>query len=477
MPRTLREILEQAARRHPNRPCFRTAIQTSCYRDALNESHRLARFISNELQASSAVPIGVSASDPARLLHVVWACIIADVSLAFLPACRNPDEMQRMMHEAGARILLTDIAELSNLPWAANFEALDMRLQAREPIETAAAPTKETAQRGAFLLQTSGTAGEPRWVACSFQQHLRVLECMHSAGCLEHAAGRTVFLTVPLFHSYGLCTLLEYLTAGGTLVFPSGESRFGPIGDLNAAHIRESVDAIEAVPYFYEQLAKLGGRLRPPRIVHVGFGGGAVSATVSEVLHEYWPQARYSVRYGLTETPSVVSHKVGTLAQRRDPRDAGSILSCYDVRIVDARGRSVERGREGEITLYGDNLGSYLGEDPPEGFPTGDLGYLEHGGALFVSGRKSSFLKNRGFRVSPERIEALLMTMDGIRDGRVLMRDNRLLAELVADDDSTPTRHKVIDFLAERLPAYWVPDKISFVPQIPRTATGKIRRV
>ena len=64
--------------------------------------------------------------------------------------------------------------------------------------------------------------------------------------------------------------------------------------------------------------------------------------------------ARYSVRYGLTETPSVVSHKAAALAERRDPRAAGSIVPCYDVQIVDASGRSVERGRDG----------SYLGAAP-----------------------------------------------------------------------------------------------------------------
>ena len=230
------------------------------------------------------------------------------------------------------------------------------------------------------------------------------------------------------------------------------------------------------MPHFYEQLVKLAGRLQPPRIVHLGFGGGAVSAITTEALQGYWPQARYSVRYGLTETPSVVSHKVEALAQRRDPRAAGSVLSCHDVQITDAKGRSVERGREGEIVLYKDNVAGYLGTAPSEGFPTGDLGFLERSGELFVTGRKAAFLKNRGFRVSPERIESLLMTMDGIRDGRVLMRDDRLHAELVADGDAGPPQSAVTEYLAERLPAYCVPDAISFVPAIPRTASGKIRR-
>ena len=79
------------------------------------------------------MPLGVSTSDPARLQHIVWACIIADVSLAFLPACRNPDEMQRTMREAGARILLTDIAELSKLPWTVSFEACDRRVNNNVP--------------------------------------------------------------------------------------------------------------------------------------------------------------------------------------------------------------------------------------------------------------------------------------------------------------------------------------------------------
>ena len=475
MPRTLRELLDQTSRRHADRTCFRTATRTVSYRDALEESCRQAGFISGELRASSAVPLGVSGSDPARLLHVVWACLVADVSLAFVPPCRDPDEMQRMLRETGAHTLLTDIAELAHCPWAVSLEALDRRLEGRAQTGSEGAPTSEPGDRGAFLLQTSGTAGEPRWVVCRYQQHLRVLECMHAAGCLDHAAGRTVFLTVPLSHSYGLCSSLEYLSAGGTLVFPSGASRFGPVGELNAPHVR-GVDTIEAVPYFYEQLVKIAGRLRPPRLVHVGFGGGAVSALTTEALRGYWPHARYSVRYGLTETPSVVSHKMAALADRRDPRAAGSILPCYDVRIADAKGRSVERGQEGEIVLYGDNVGSYLGSAPREGFPTGDLAFVEPSGELFVTGRKSAFLKNRGFRISPERIESLLMTMDGIRDGRVLLRGDRLLAELVVNGDAGPPQRAVIDYLAERLPAYCIPDRISFVRRIPRTASGKIRR-
>ena len=384
--------------------------------------------------------------------------------------------MQRQLREAGAGILLTDIAELSNCPWVVSFEQFERRLPDYGPDTTVVAPTDESGERGAFMLQTSGTAGEPRWVVCRFQQHLRVLECMHSAGCLDHVAGRTVFLTVPVFHSYGLSAMLEYLSEGGTLVFPSVASRFGPVGELNTPHIRDSVDAIEAVPYFYDQLVKLSGRLLPPQIVHVGFGGGAISTSTTDALYGYWPQACYSVRYGLTETPSVVSHKFATLHKQRDPRAAGLTLPCYDIQIVDANGHSVKRGQEGEIVLYGENLGSYLGAADPDGFPTGDLGFLEKNRELFVTGRRSAFLKNRSFRISPERIESLLMTVDGIRDGRVLMRDNRLHAELVADGDANPPQHAVIDYLSARLPAYCIPDRISFIQRIPRTASGKIRR-
>ena len=140
---------------------------------------------------------------------------------------------------------------------------------------------------------------------------------------------------------------------------------------------------------------------------------------------------------------------------------------------MDAPRRAGARER---IVLCGENLGTYLGAARQDSFRTGDLGYLGPGGELFVTGRKAVFLKNRGFRVSPERIESMLMAMNGIRDVRVLMRDSRLVAELVTRGDGTPPRHGVIDYLAERLPAYCVPDRISVVARIPRTPSGKIRR-
>ena len=201
------------------------------------------------------------------------------------------------------------------------------------------------------------------------------------------------------------------------------------------------------------------------------------SALTTETLREHWPLARYSLRYGLTETPSVVSHKVGTLDAERDPRAAGSILPCYDVAIVDSQGNATTPGQEGEIVLYGENLGSYLGADRPDGFKTGDLGFLGADGELFVTGRKSSFIKNRGFRISPERIEAVLMAMNGIEDGRVLIRNKRLVAEVVTGSDERPAHACIIDFLSERLPAYCVPDRTEFVEKALRTRSGKLRRV
>ena len=148
-------------------------------------------------------------------------------------------------------------------------------------------------------------------------------------------------------------------------------------------------------------------------------------------------QARCSVRWGLKKRPPPPATRLCP-PKGRDPSFGGIGPILLRGEVVGANGRSEEGGNEGEIVLCGENLGYYPAAAPPESFPTGDLGILEPSGELFVTGRNAAFLKNRGFRVSPERIESLLMTTSGIRDGQVLMRDNRIPAEVVADGDAGP---------------------------------------
>lgn len=467
------QVLHAAARRKPNNIYYRGDGDSVTYAQASRCARSAAGALRAQTSASADLPLGVSFASPAKLIRVIWACIESDVSLAFMPHCDDTEQMRMLLSDVGARVLLTDNEALANAPYSRVWDpgaGVGEGGAADDEHRNLAGGTS-----GAFLLLTSGTTGDSRWVRCNYSQCRRAIEAMAEAGALEHAADQTVFLTGALYHSYGLSTMLEYTFTGSTLLFHSGRSPFGPAGELLQPDIKESVTAIEGVPYYYDQLASLASRIRLPGLAHIGYGGGAINPATIERLRAAWPATSVSVRYGLTETPSVVAHRVFDPQWRSSWRSSGRVLPCYSVRVCDEAGRKVGAGRIGEIVVGGDCLGEYLGAEPARQLATGDLGYLDRHGSLSIVGRKSSFLKYRGYRLSPERIEAIAGGFDGVADCRALTRGAELVAEVVLRDPRTDLG-ELREHLRRRLPSYAVPDVIERVSAIPRTASGKVRR-
>jgi acyl-coenzyme A synthetase/AMP-(fatty) acid ligase len=476
---SLANLLIQQERKDPKRPYIRGQFGQVSYAEALRRVTLLSQLLASSGHVSDQRSIGISTQAPEAIVYTVWAGIFSGISVVFLPACSNPQMMRGAMQQAAVDALLTDDPALLQQPWCLDLrEVLQPVLSGQGGIQSRTlsirVPATLPPERAAgFVFQTSGTAGEPKWIRCEYRQFAMAIDCMLRAGALDHARGQTVFLTPPLYHSYGLSTFLEYTAVGGTLILPQGASPLGPVGELMDAAIRDCVTAIEGVPYFYSQLAKLAERLTVPALSHLGLGGGGVDHIAFEKLRQVYPAITVSVRYGLTETPSVVSHKVFRPPFREDWRSSGHVLPVYQVEIIGAAGRILGKNQEGEISVSGPCVGAYLGQSGGR-LLTGDTGYLTHSGELIITGRKSLFIKNRGFRVSPEQVESVICSLAGVRDCRVLMIDSRFVAEVVHDDSLS--QRDILSFMSARLPGYAVVDKVVSVERVARTASGKVKR-
>lgn len=381
------------------------------------------------------------------------------------------------MNQVGADALVTDVHELKALSLHIPFDALETAHSVGREFDLVAPHTP------AFIFQTSGTTGEAKWVEVSHGHFLAAIEGLWRAGGLSHAMEQVVYLTPPLFHSYGLSSPLEYTFVGSTIALPRGISPLGAVGDLREPNLAANITAIEGVPYFYAQLSKLSkrGRGNPlwlPKLRHIGYGGGALVPTVFERLRAGYPVQTCSVRYGMTETPSVVSQKIFNFVGDEDWTSSGLVLPLYDLRIVDETGTIALPGQVGEICLKGNCLAlPYVGEfdNGVDFFATGDLGYFDNNQELHVVGRKSVYLESRGFRVSPEYVESVAGLHEDVHDCQALNFNGSLWLNVVPIVSALST-NELLSFLSERLPGYAVPDQIKFVKSIERTSSGKIRR-
>jgi acyl-CoA synthetase (AMP-forming)/AMP-acid ligase II len=461
------ELLETRAREQPKGAlCYRDGKPVS-NGEAHGDALALAAGLRDRLGEGAVV--AVSFEDPYELHRLIWGALAAGCCLAFLPSSTHAETVKGWMDEVGAVHLLTDVAGLLDLGFAFSMDEIVCDTMRKRLSGQVKIP--------GFLLRTSGTTGRGKWVAVSEHHYRAVLNAMRGTGALRHAEDQTVFLTPPLSHSYGLSALLEYVCAGSAVVFPRGDSPLGPAGELREEELAARITAIEGVSHFYGQLVRLLRRIRLGALRHIGFGGGAIDPGAVERLREAFPGLTCSVRYGLTETPSIVSGMVFAPPYEDDWTCSGPVLPVWDLRILDGEGQELGEGEEGEIHLRGPGLAwPYFGE-PEAGdafFPTGDLGFLR-GGRLYIRGRKSFFLKRDGYRFSPEEVEAVIRRSPGVLDARVAMGEGGLTAEVVFEGEELP-KQDLRTFVAEHLPAYAVPQVVRRVEEIPRTASGKILR-
>lgn len=420
--------------------------------------------------------VAVSATSSQHVPFLAWASILARVDLLLMTNHRSVDTLEVVTRPLHLREVYCDLPGIEDRRSVTSLDEVATLCHSARHAEGAATVSciqppqapRNLVRPAALLFQTSGTEGAPKLVRCEHRAFAKVVRAMLAEGALAHAVGARVFLSQPLVHSYGLSSYFEYFAAGATVVLPSERSPLGPIGDLMTAG--PEVDAIEGVPHFWGQFSKLSSKLRLPSLRHIGIGGGALDSGVMGAILDRVPAATMSVRYGLTETPSVVTHKTF-----RPPHDktrwhsSGRPISAYQLEVRDEHGTVRPVGQEGEIVVTGDCVSSEGGV-----LATGDLGYIDALGELVVTGRRSAFIKRRGYRLSPEAIEAMARECDGIADCRAVGRDDQVILEVVyvADDaaDGILTR------LRARLPDLMVPDAVVAVDTIPRTFSGKIRR-
>jgi O-succinylbenzoic acid--CoA ligase len=213
-------------------------------------------------------------------------------------------------------------------------------------------------------------------------------------------------------------------------------------------------------------------------------GGGRVPELL---LHEVLDlDLKIALTYGLTETASQVS--TATPRQTREkPGSAGRPLFFNRVSIRAESGESLSIGEIGEIVVAGPtvmrgyanrNSGGSRGLNGAELY-TGDLGYLDRDGDLWVTGRQDEVINSGGEKIHPEEVEAALIQHPGVREAQAIGIEDpewgeRVAAAVVPEVDGRLAAEDLIEFLRPRIAAHKIPRKFLFMRDLPMTGSGKI---
>ena len=335
----------------------------------------------------------------------------------------------------------------------------------------------------AVLAYTSGTTGRPKGAMLSHGNLLANLDQITQAPMLAEAEDDVVLLALPLFHIYALNVILGLtMRAGASAVL---QERFDAVGSLDAIERHKVSVLFGAPPMFIAWLNTPGIDRYDLSSVRAAVSGAAPLPGM--VLEDFQRKLGITIweGYGLTETaPAVTSNAMG---ERAKPGSIGKPLPGVEVRIVDHDGDDVEEGDPGEILVRGPNVfrGYWRQQDASDEairdgwFRTGDVGYADEDGYIFLVDRMKDLIIVSGFNVYPREVEDALFRHPKVADVAVIgvphpYTGETVKAFVVLKTGETTTEEEMVDHCRRSLARFKCPTVIEFVTELPTLPTGKV---
>ncbi len=334
--------------------------------------------------------------------------------------------------------------------------------------------------RGRVVILTSGTTGTPRGASRHQPRSLDPAAAFFSRIPLR--ARETTLIAAPLFHSWGYGHFTMGLALSSTLVL---QRRFEPEATL-AAIATWRPSALVVVPIMLTRILDLGpeviSRYDTSSLRVIAVSGSALPGDLALHVMNTFGDVLYNL-YGTTE---VAWATIASPAQlRAAPGTAGTPPYGTQVRLFDEQDAPITApGQTGRIfarnEMVMDGYTSGDGKATIDGLiATGDVGYLDTAGRLFVSGRDDDMIVSGGENVFPREVEDLLAEHPQVADVAVIgVPDDhfgeRLRAFVVRCEGSALSADEVRDYVRDNLARFKVPRDVVFVDVLPRNATGKI---
>ena len=361
--------------------------------------------------------------------------------------------------------------------------ALDA-VRASEPRPLTARPDPETL---ACLLYTGSTGDLPR---AAMLTHRALLANVEQAAAVRPpmiGTGDVVLGVLPLFHVYGLNAVLgSVLRHGATLVLAD---HFDPRGTLDVV-AEHGATVVPVAPAVFPHWLGLDGLAAAMASVRLVLSGSAPLGR--SVIEEFTALTGVPVHqgYGLTEAaPVVTSTLASTNPVQGSLGSLGAALPGVGLRLVDDLGETPEAGDPGAIQVRGSNLFSGYWPDASGGpgadgwWPTGDVGFLDESGELFLVDRAAEVVVVAGFRVYPHEVEAVIAQVPGVEEAAVIGVPDEVagsdvvvaylrVAGLDADDVADAVRERCQAALA----GFKRPARIEVVDELPTTLAGRVRK-
>ncbi|WP_436778245.1 class I adenylate-forming enzyme family protein [Yinghuangia sp. YIM S09857] len=500
----------------------------------------LARWLVSDGAVQRGDRVAIAASNRVSWSIAFWGAACAGAVVVPLNAWGTGEELGYALDDSGATWLFADRARLARLAGqlaGIHLVTLDIGPDAPEAAATGAASVRALADLAdphaefalpaialdtdddATILYTSGTTGRPKgavgthrnmttnvmnllyWGALEFALAAVELESPDPVDPADpaHAAAPfqeppSTLVTVPLFHATGChATLVAGMAQGGKLVLLN---KFDADVAVDLVE-RERLTRLVGVPTTIQAILEAGAGRDLTSVTYVGYGGAPAPTSLPGRIRAQMPRAVCGVGYGLTESSANATANMGARYAAR-PDSVGTPCPVVEIAAVDDRGAPLPPGQVGELVVRGPNVVRGYWKRPEDtaatfldgGLRTGDLGWIDADGRVYISDRSKDVVIRGGENVYCAEVEDVVGEHPQVAEAAVVGAPHPLLGEEVAvfvvprpaeaSASGDPGRVDADDLrrhVRERLAGFKVPTivEVSTEP-LPRTPTGKLRK-
>lgn len=333
----------------------------------------------------------------------------------------------------------------------------------------------------AFVLHTSGTTGPPKAVPLLHKNMLA--SAQNIIGTYRLSKNDVSYLVMPLFHVHGLMAgFIAPLAAGGSIVIPPKFSAH----KFWDEYTKYGANWYTAVPTIHQILLKTPVPDPLPKIRFIRSCSSSLAPSTFRELEVKF-KAPVIEAYAMTEA----CHQMTSNSLPPGRRQPGSVGIGFgvDVVILDQKGRVLPPNKEGEISIRGANVTPGYLHNPKANresftagyFRTGDQGYMDDSGMLYISGRIKELINRGGEKISPIELDGVLLQHPAVSEAVAFgvpdeKYGEQVNAAVVLQQGQKVSEDELKAFVKKHLAEYKVPARIFFTEKMPKTATGKIQR-
>ncbi|NLD00293.1 MAG: acyl--CoA ligase [Gammaproteobacteria bacterium] len=509
-PLNLVEAL-QAGREHGPKPFVRWQGQSYTYNEFFTKADKITAALQKELAVGKGDRVAIAMRNrPAWMISFMAAVQVGAIPVP-INSWSTAEELLYAIKDCGARVVFCDpqryellkglsdditIVVADETPLRPGDRSWVSMLTHAPEEAVLASPNPEDP---ALILYTSGTTGQAKGVVSSHKAVCQALYALDFQGALAYMTSEervrpllesglqpTMLLAYPMFHVSGLLSqFMSALRSGRRLVIIYKWDVDDAINTIRD----EKVTQFAGVPTMMQQLihSERFASSDTDTLFALGLGGSAASRALLDKLLESKPMALSGNGYGMTESNGICAAHGGNQFMAF-PESVGWPLPLVEIIIGDSPDAPVATGTSGPIWLRTSALMSGYWNKPQDTaevmkdgwFFTGDVGYLNEHGMLYITDRIKDIIIRGGENISAVEVEHCVCEHPDVDEAAVFMLPDANFGEtvgMVVRSESGVTEESLRTFMAERLAAYKLPERIWFAQQpLQRNATGKLKK-